>query len=137
VASEIPEVEFLDALARRTACGLLCDVNNVYVTCRNIGADPQAYLDALDPDTVGEIHLAGHAVNDADGHPILIDDHGSPVADAVWRLYARAIGRLGPVPTLIEWDTDLPPLTRLLDEAATAGRILRAAGPGASAVRAA
>ena len=137
VASEIPEVEFLDALARRTGCGLLCDINNAYVTCRNIGADAQAYLDALDPDTVGEIHLAGHAVNDADGHPILIDDHGSPVADAVWRLYARAIGRFGPVPTLIEWDTDLPPLTRLLDEAATAGRVLRAAGPGASAVHAA
>ena len=134
-ASTIPEVEFLGALARRTGCGLLCDVNNAYVTCRNTGGDAEAYLDAVDPDAVGEIHLAGHAVNDADGHPVLIDDHGAPVADAVWRLYARALGRFGAVPTLIEWDTDLPPLTRLLDEAATAGRVLRAAVPEASAVQ--
>ena len=134
-ASTIPEVEFLGALARRTGCGLLCDVNNVYVTCRNTGGDAEAYLEAIDPSAVGEIHLAGHAVNDADGHPILIDDHGSPVADAVWRLYTRALGRFGAVPTLIEWDTDLPPLTRLLDEAATAGRLLRAAMPEASAAQ--
>ena len=134
-ASTIPEVEFLGALARRTGCGLLCDVNNAYVTCRNTGGDAAAYLDAVDPDAVGEIHLAGHAVNDADGHPILIDDHGAPVADAVWRLYARALGRFGVVPTLIEWDTDLPPLARLLDEAAAAGRLLRAAVPGASRVQ--
>ena len=103
----------------------------------SLGADAWAYLYAVDPGAVGEIHLAGHTVNDADGHPILIDDHGSPVADQVWRLYARAIGRFGPVPTLIEWDTDLPPLTRLIDEAATADRVLRAAVPGASAVHAA
>jgi len=134
-ASTIPEVEFLGALARRTGCGLLCDVNNAYVTCRNTGGDAEAYLDAVDPDAVGEIHLAGHAVNDADGDRVLIDDHGAPVADAVWRLYARALGRFGAVPTLIEWDTDLPPLTRLLDEAATAGRVLRAAVPEASAVQ--
>jgi uncharacterized protein len=134
-ASTIPEAEFLGALARRTGCGLLCDVNNVYVTCRNTGGDDEAYLDAVDPNVVGEIHLAGHAVNDADGHPILIDDHGSPVADAVWRLYARALGRFGTVPTLIEWDTDLPPLTRLLDEAATASRLLRAATPEARAAQ--
>ena len=134
-ASTISEVEFLGALARRTGCGLLCDVNNAYVTCRNTGGDAEAYLDAVDPDAVGEIHLAGHAVNDADGHPVLIDDHGAPVADAVWRLYARALGRFGAVPTLIEWDTDLPPLTRLLEEAATAGRLLRAAVPEASPVQ--
>ena len=134
-ASTIPEVEFLGALARRTGCGLLCDVNNAYVTCRNTGGDAEAYLDAVDPDAVGEIHLAGHAVNDADGAPVLIDDHGAPVADAVWRLYARALGRFGAVPTLIEWDTDLPPLPRLLDEAATAGRLLRAAVLEASAVQ--
>ena len=134
-SSTIPEVEFLGALARRTGCGLLCDVNNAYVTCRNTGGDAEAYLDAVDPDAVGEIHLAGHAVNDADGDRVLIDDHGAPVADAVWRLYARALGRFGAVPTLIEWDTDLPPLTRLLDEAATAGRLLGAAMPEASAVQ--
>lgn len=134
-ASTIPEVEFVNALVRRTGCGLLCDVNNVYVTCQNVGGDAAAYLDAIDADAVGEIHLAGHAVNDADGHPILIDDHGSPVAQAVWRLYRRALDRVGTVPTLIEWDTDLPPLARLLDEAATAGRLLRAAESEARAVR--
>jgi uncharacterized protein len=125
--SPMPEVEFLDVLARRTGCGLLCDVNNVYVSCANLGGDAGAYLDALDPAAVAEIHLAGHAVNDADGRPILIDDHGSRVAGAVWQLYARALARFGPVPTLVEWDTDLPPLAVLLDEAQTAGVMLRAA----------
>jgi uncharacterized protein (UPF0276 family) len=122
--SPIPEVEFLNALARRTGCGLLCDVNNVYVSCQNLGDDATAYLDAIDLGAVGEIHLAGHAVNDADGQRILIDDHGSRVAVPVWRLYARAIARLGPVPTLIEWDTDLPALAVLLDEAATAQELM-------------
>ena len=134
-ASTIPEVEFLNGLARRTGCGLLCDVNNVHVSCQNLRGDADAYLDAIDPAVVGEIHLAGHAVNDADGHVILIDDHGAPVADAVWRLYERALARFGTVPTLIEWDTDLPPLPRLLDEAAMAGRLLRAAAREASAAQ--
>ena len=119
--STIPEVEFLNALARRTGCGLLCDVNNVYVTCANLGGDAAAWLDALAPATVGELHLAGHAVNDADGRTILIDDHGSPVADAVWRLFEHALGRFGTTPTLIEWDTDVPQLAVLLAEAAKAG----------------
>jgi uncharacterized protein len=123
--SPIPEVEFLNALACRTGCGLLCDVNNVYVTCRNLGGDPVAYLDATDPASVGQIHLAGHAVNDADGHAVLIDDHGSRVAPAVWELYDRALARFGPVPTLVEWDTDLPSLVVLLEEAATARAMLR------------
>jgi uncharacterized protein len=122
--SRIVEPEFLAELARRTGCGLLCDVNNIYVSCRNLGSDPDAYVDAVDPAAVAEIHLAGHAVNDADGRPILIDDHGSPVADAVWRLYRRALARFGAVPTLIEWDTDVPPLPVLLAEAARAGAIL-------------
>jgi uncharacterized protein len=122
--SPIPEFEFLDALARRTGCGLLCDVNNVYVSCRNLGGDAGAYLAALDPAAVEEIHLAGHAVNDADGQTILIDDHGSRVADAVWRLYTRALARFGRVPTLIEWDTDVPALGVLLEEAATARALL-------------
>ena len=86
------EPEFLNALARRTGCGLLCDVNNVYVTCANLGGDPAAWLDALDRAAVAEIHLAGHAVNDADGRSILIDDHGSPVADPVWELFAPVRG---------------------------------------------
>ncbi|HEV8471498.1 MAG TPA: DUF692 domain-containing protein [Methylomirabilota bacterium] len=123
--SPIPEVEFLNALARRTGCGLLCDVNNVYVTCANLGGDAQAWLDALEPSAVGEIHLAGHAVNDADGRSILIDDHGSPVTDDVWRLYEHALRRYGAAPTLIEWDTDVPPLSVLLAEATKAEQRLK------------
>jgi uncharacterized protein (UPF0276 family) len=123
--SPIPEPAFLNELARRTGCGLLCDVNNVYVSSVNLGDDPRAYLDAIEPAAVGEIHLAGHAVNDADGRPILIDDHGSRVAPAVWDLYARALARFGARPTLVEWDTDVPPLAVLLEEAATAGAMLR------------
>src|SRR5262249_37602920 len=89
--STIPEPEFLAELARRTGCGLLCDVNNVYVSSANLGFDPEQYLDGLPPGAVGEIHLAGHSVADADGRQVLIDDHGSPVADPVWRLYRRAL----------------------------------------------
>lgn len=115
--SVIPEPEFLTALVQRTGCGLLCDVNNIYVSCRNLGGDPVAYLDALPADAVGEIHLAGHAVNDADGQTILIDDHGAPVVEAVWTLYAEALARFGPVSTLIEWDTNIPDLAVLRYEA--------------------
>jgi uncharacterized protein (UPF0276 family) len=125
--SPIPEAEFLNTLARRTGCGLLCDVNNVYVSCQNLGGDAAAYLDAVDPAAVGEIHLAGHAINDADGQTVLIDDHGSRVAEAVWNLYGHALARFGPVPTLVEWDTDVPALAVLLEEAARAGVMLGAA----------
>ena len=121
--SSIPEPEFLGAVAARTGCGILCDVNNVYVSAHNLGFDPHAYLDALPARAVGEIHLAGHGANDADGRRILIDDHGRRVVDAVWELYARAVRRFGPAPTLIEWDTDLPPLDDLLAEARRADRI--------------
>ena len=115
--SSIPEAEFLGELVRRTGCGLLCDVNNVYVSAGNVGLDAEAYLAALPAGAVGEIHLAGHAVNDADGVNLLIDDHGSPVSPAVWRLYRQALERFGPVPTLIEWDTNIPALDVLLAEA--------------------
>ncbi|HTO12751.1 MAG TPA: DUF692 domain-containing protein [Candidatus Binatia bacterium] len=128
--AEIAEADFLAALARRTGCGLLCDVNNIHVTCANLGGDPDDYLAVLPPDAIDEIHLAGHAVNDADGRPILIDDHGSPVAPAVWDLYARALDRFGARPTLIEWDTDVPPLPVLLAEAAEAARRLAGTLPG-------
>lgn len=122
--SPIAEPDFLNEVARRTGCGLLCDVNNVFVTCANLGGDAALWLDALEPAAVAEIHLAGHAVNDADGEAILIDDHGSPVRDDVWRLYERAVARFGAVPTLVEWDTDVPPLGVLLGEAAKAeGRL--------------
>jgi uncharacterized protein (UPF0276 family) len=131
--SPIPEPAFLAALARRTGCGLLCDVNNVHVSCRNLGLDARAYLDAIPAAAVEEIHLAGHAVNDADGRPVLVDDHGSPVAPVVWRLYAGALERVGPVPTLIEWDTAIPPLGVLLAEAAEADRLLACAAEGGHA----
>ena len=113
--SPIPEPEFIGEVARRTGCGILCDVNNIYVSAWNFGFDPVAYLDALPVDAIGEIHLAGHhAAEDVD---ILIDDHGSRVAKPVWELHAAALRRFGPVPTLIEWDTNLPTLEVLLDEA--------------------
>jgi uncharacterized protein (UPF0276 family) len=118
--SPIPEPEFLRELVRRSGCGVLCDVNNLYVSGHNLGFDPATYLDALPADAVGQIHVAGHAVNDADGHPVLIDDHGSSVVDEVWSLYRRALARFGPVPTLVEWDTRIPPLAVLLAEAARA-----------------
>src|SRR6185436_7534474 len=109
-----------------TGCALLCDVNNIHVTCENLGGDPERYLASLPAEAIGEIHLAGHAVNDADGRTILIDDHGSPVAAPVWRLFERALARFGARPALIEWDTDLPPLATLLDEARqAAGRLER------------
>ncbi len=113
--SSMPEAEFLTEVVRRTGCGVLCDVNNIYVSAKNFGFDPLAYLDALPIGAIGEIHLAGHhAAEDVD---ILIDDHGSRVAKPVWDLHAAALRRFGPVPTLIEWDTNLPALEVLLDEA--------------------
>jgi len=122
--SSMAEPEFLAELVRRTGCGLLCDVNNVYVTCSNFGEDPAAYLEAIPAAAVGEIHLAGHARNEADGVTLLIDDHGSRVAAPVWRLYEQAVATFGPVPALVEWDTNLPELAILLGEAAEADRIL-------------
>jgi uncharacterized protein len=113
--SSIPEAEFLTEVVRRTGCGILCDVNNLYVSARNFGFDPIAYLDALPIEAIGEIHLAGH--HTAEDVDILIDDHGSRVAEAVWNLYAAALQRFGPVPALIEWDTNLPALETLLEEA--------------------
>jgi Uncharacterized protein conserved in bacteria len=124
--SSMAEPHFLAELARRTGCGLLCDVNNIYVSAWNVGLDAGSYLDALPAQAIGEIHLAGHAANDADGRTILIDDHGSPVTAPVWKLYQRALERFGSVPTLIEWDTDLPELSLLLGEASVADRLLEA-----------
>jgi hypothetical protein len=125
--SAIPEPEFLGELVQRTGCGLLCDVNNIYVSCCNLGGDPLAYVEALPARAVGEIHLAGHTVNDADGQTILIDDHGAPVSDAVWTLYDHALPRFGSVPTLIEWDTNIPELAVLCAEAHTAERFVQRA----------
>ena len=124
--SPIPEWEFIASVARRTGCGILCDVNNVYVSASNHGWDASTYLAALPPEAIGEIHLAGHTVQQLeDGHSIRIDDHGSRIAPAVWTLYEEALACFGPVPTLIEWDTDVPPIEVLLDEAARADSVLR------------
>jgi len=125
--STIGEPEFLAELARRTGCGLLLDVNNVFVSAGNHGHDAAAYLAAVPVDAVGEIHLAGHTTRDIDGTLLRIDDHGSAVADPVWALYEAALARLGPVPTLIEWDSAIPALAVLVDEAAKAARRLAAA----------
>jgi uncharacterized protein (UPF0276 family) len=132
--STIPEGAFLAEVARRTGCGLLCDVNNVHVTAQNLGFDPVAYLDDMPVDAVGEIHLAGHSVNDVDGRTLLIDDHGTPVDAAVWALYEHALCRFGAVPTLVEWDTAIPALEVLMDEASRADARLRAASPDARAL---
>ena len=113
--SSIPEAEFLTEVVRRAGCGILCDVNNIYISARNLRFDPIAYLDALPIEAIGEIHLAGH--HTAEGVDILIDDHGSRVAKPVWDLHAAALQRFGPVPALIEWDANLPALEILLDEA--------------------
>jgi uncharacterized protein (UPF0276 family) len=125
--STIAEPDFLAALVRRSGCGLLCDVNNIFVTSSNLGLDAAAYLDALPVAAVGEIHLAGHATVTRGDRVLLIDDHGSSVAPPVWALYGRALGRFGLVPSLIEWDRNLPPLATLLDEARIAVGVARQA----------
>lgn len=120
-ASDMDEVEFLCAIAQRTGCGLLLDVNNVYVSSVNHGFDAAAYIDRFPIELVGEIHLAGFAEDrDADAGRLLIDAHGAPVADAVWSLYRRALARSGPVPTLIEWDNDVPDFATMVAEVSLA-----------------
>jgi hypothetical protein len=121
--SRIPEPEFLAELARRTGCGLLCDVNNIFVSATNFGEDGAGYLAALPGELVGEIHLAGHCRGEGVGHRLLIDDHGSAVSEEVWVLYRLALERFGMVPTLIEWDKNLPPWSVLLAEARRAERV--------------
>jgi len=124
--STIPEAEFLAELARRSGCGLLVDVNNIYVTCTNFGDDANAYLDALPVEAAGEIHLAGHFRTERNGRLLLIDDHGDAVCDAVWELYRLALARFGLVPSLIEWDKQLPAWPVLVGEARKAERIAAA-----------
>ena len=120
------EASFITEVIRRTGCGLLLDVNNIYVSCTNHGRDPRAYLRALPLDQVGEIHLAGFAEQtDSLGAPLLIDSHGAPVSDTVWDLYAYTLGLTGPVATLIERDNDVPALAALVHEAAIADRQLQ------------
>jgi uncharacterized protein len=125
VQSDMSEVEFLSEIVRRTGCGLLLDVNNVFVSATNHAYDAVEYLDAFPAEHVGEIHLAGF-VEDRDdgGDRLLIDAHGTSVADIVWALFEHALERTGPVPTLVEWDNDVPSFAVLMDEARKADRVL-------------
>ena len=122
--STLAETDFLRLIVARTGCGLLLDVNNVFVSCTNHRMDPRAYLAEFPLDAVGEIHLGGHDAEDLPSGPLLIDAHGSPVADPVWTLYAETMARGGPRPTLIEWDNDVPEFPVLLAEADRAAAIL-------------
>jgi uncharacterized protein (UPF0276 family) len=123
--STIPEVEFLAEVSRRTGCGLLLDINNVFVSSTNLGTSPQDYLDEFPFERVEEIHLGGHYLDiDDAGAPLLIDTHAAPVAQPVWELYACVIARIGPIATVIEWDNDIPDWPMLRAEAVAAERIL-------------
>ena len=113
---DLDEIAFLGELVRRTGCGLLVDVNNVFVSAANRGYDAAAYVDAIPAAAVMEIHLAGHARDPLLGETLLVDSHDAPVAEAVWALYERLVARIGPRPTLIERDDRLPPFADLLAE---------------------
>jgi hypothetical protein len=126
-ASSLSEWEFLAAVVERSGCGLLLDVNNVYVNSVNLGLDAARFIASMPAAAVQEIHLAGHRLNRVADRDLLIDDHGSAVCDDVWALYQQAIARLGPVPTLIEWDTDVPSLDVLVAEARKADGYLEKA----------
>lgn len=121
---EYDEIDFLEELVRRTGCALLLDVNNVFVSARNLGASAQAYIDAFPAGAVTEIHLAGHSPDPALGERLLVDSHDAPVAPEVWKLYRRLIARVGPRPTLIERDDRLPAFETLFAERALAQTIL-------------
>jgi len=123
--STMSETDFIRRVAQRTGCGLLLDVNNVFVSAVNHGYSPLQYLSEFPLSVVGEIHLAGHTEQtDDEGDLLLIDSHDKPVANDVWELYERVIRRRGPVPTLIEWDSKIPDWTVLKAEAAAARTIL-------------
>lgn len=122
--SSIPEPEFLAAVVRASGCGLLLDVNNIYVSSQNHGFDPHRYLEAIPGAAVREMHLAGYTVNRYPEGDMLIDSHNALVSEPVWALYAHSIRKIGPRPSLIEWDSDLPPLTTLIGQAEQAEAIL-------------
>ena len=123
--TEMDEIDFLTEIARRTGCGLLLDVNNVFVSCTNRQTDPTAYIDRFPHHLVGEIHLGGHAEDhDDSGAPLLIDSHGCDVPDPVWALYAHTLVKSGPKPTLIEWDNDVPEWPVLAEETRRAAKLL-------------
>ena len=123
--STIPEWQFVAEISRRTGCGLLLDVNNIYVSACNHGFDSGKYLQAMPRSAVREIHLAGHTIRQIGDQTMRIDDHGSAVCDEVWALYGEAIRLLGPLPTLIEWDSRIPPLADIVAEATKADVIVQ------------
>ena len=123
--TEMPETTFLREIVARTGCGLLLDVNNVHVSSVNQGFDAAEYIADFPLDAVGEVHLGGHATDlDDYGAPLLIDDHGHPIADPVWSLYALTLSAMGAKPTLIEWDNDVPDWAVLAAEAGRAAHLL-------------
>lgn len=127
--STMTEVEFLSEIVRRTGCRLLCDVSNVYLSAHNMGYDPCRYLDGLPAHAIDELHLGGFTAEEDEGQPdvpLLVDTHAAAITPAVWDLYAYAVHRFGPVPTLVEWDNDLPPFSTLLAEASRADAIAMA-----------
>ena len=124
--NEMEEYELMNAVAEKTGCKILLDINNIYVQAHNHQKDPYEYIDAIKAKYIGEIHLAGFSEFAAnDKQTILIDTHSKPVHDPVWELYGYAIEKLGHVPTLIEWDDDLPPLSVLLGEAEKARNVMQ------------
>ena len=125
LGDEMSEVEFLNALCKRSGCGLLLDINNVIVCANNLGFDAEDYLRAIDLAHVGEIHLAGHAIEDDAGKFLFVDDHGSSVSEHCWTLYADFIARAGAIPTVIEWDTNVPDFTLLMAQAARASAVMK------------
>lgn len=124
--STMPEVEFLGELVRRTGCQLLCDVSNVYLSAHNMGYDAYRFIDGLPPDAISELHLGGFTPEDDEANPgaeLLVDTHATTIAEPVWDLYAYALRRFGPKPTIIEWDNDIPALATLLGEASRADAV--------------
>jgi uncharacterized protein (UPF0276 family) len=125
--NEMPEVDFLAEMARQTGCGLLVDVNNIFVSASNLGFRPEPRIDAIPADMIGEIHLAGHTPDADPSIPLIIDSHDMPIADGVWALYRRLVDRVGPRPTIIERDDRIPPFEALLVERNAADRIMTGA----------
>jgi uncharacterized protein (UPF0276 family) len=124
---ELSEPTFLETLATRSGCGLLVDVNNVFVSAANLGLNARAYIDAIPAELIGEVHLAGHGADPDPASPLIVDSHDQPIAEDVWALYRRLIARVGPRPTLIERDDNIPPFAELMSERGQAHRILAAA----------
>lgn len=124
--STMTELEFLNALVRRTGCQLLCDVSNVYLSGHNMGYDPYSFIDGLPVTSVSELHLGGFTPEEDEANPggtLFVDTHASTIAEPVWDLYAHAIRRFGPKPTIVEWDNDIPALATLLGEASRADAV--------------